>query len=178
MSHQRSVADQVFVSPGLVLLLVGSAGGGGGWVDVGTIFLKLGMTVIVPMVLGEIVQALAPAAVQALRARVNFTVVSQCALLLFVYALFCNTFTEQITLVRRRHQHDKLGLLTVAGGKTVGATGGGAGGAGGRAARNVPGHRVGRDGGAVVAPAAAAAGGWLLCRVAKDAVGTDAGCVT
>ena len=72
----------------------------GASVNVGDIFLKLGVSVIVPMVLGEIVQYFFPRPSAALRERVNFTVVSQVALLLFVYALFCDTFTEALVIVR------------------------------------------------------------------------------
>ena len=85
------------MSPLLVLLMTKRTGAS---VNVGDIFLKLGVSVIVPMVLGEIVQYFFPRPSAALRERVNFTVVSQVALLLFVYALFCDTFTEALVIVR------------------------------------------------------------------------------
>ena len=93
----QPLQTQVFLSPALLLLFMG--GENTSALDVGPIFLKLALTVIVPMVLGEIVQYFFPKAVAWLRAHVNFTIVSQCALLLFVYAIFCDTFSEQLTLV-------------------------------------------------------------------------------
>lgn len=85
------------MSPGLLLLFVGQ---GGGTLNVGDTFLKLGGTVVIPMIAGEIVQYFFPRHVAILRQRVNFTIVSQCSLLLFVYCIFCNTFSSDLVIVR------------------------------------------------------------------------------
>lgn len=88
----------VFVSPLLLLAAVG-AGEGAGGVPVGTVLAKMGGTVLLPLVLGQALQArLGARRVAVWAARYRFSDVSSGALLLIIYCVFCDTFGREADL--------------------------------------------------------------------------------
>lgn len=86
----------VLVCPSLLLLYLGESAD----INLGKILLKLGLTVLLPMILGQVIQYYAPGFVKKLKEKVNFANVNQCMLLLFLYTIFCDTFSQEIGLVR------------------------------------------------------------------------------
>lgn len=85
----------VFLSPALILLYMGKSA----QLDVGIIFLQLGLTVVVPMVVGVGVQLLLKKQVAWIRSKVNFSYINQAMILFVIYCTFCDTFSTAIDLV-------------------------------------------------------------------------------
>ena len=88
----------VFLSPALLLLFLGESSG----MDFGSVLLKLGITVVVPMAIGQAILYFFPAFVAKIKEKVPLSNVNQCMLLLFLYTIFCDTFSAQLNLVRKR----------------------------------------------------------------------------
>ena len=68
--------------------------------DFGSVLLKLGITVVVPMAIGQAILYFFPAFVAKIKEKVPLSNVNQCMLLLFLYTIFCDTFSAQLNLVR------------------------------------------------------------------------------
>ncbi|KAI9199394.1 SBF-like CPA transporter family-domain-containing protein [Polychytrium aggregatum] len=87
----------VFISPSLILWLVGSSAGGGS--DAGSytsVLRDLMITVIAPLIVGQLFQYFTPGAVAWLGKRINFAYLNSSLLLLLVWNVFCDTFSENI----------------------------------------------------------------------------------
>jgi len=81
----------VFLSPGLVLMYLGV--GGFGSVDVGTVFYKLSLRVILPIVVGQIFRKFSKTVVNFVtKHKPKFKKVQEYALVFIVYCVFCRTF--------------------------------------------------------------------------------------
>ncbi|KAG5460363.1 MAG: SBF-like CPA transporter family-domain-containing protein [Olpidium bornovanus] len=87
----------VFVSPTLIGAYTRGIAQGSSSVSYSDVFVNLGVTVIAPLVLGQLVQYFAPRFVVWLKRHVSFPDLSSVLLLLLVYSVFCNTFAENIT---------------------------------------------------------------------------------
>lgn len=83
----------IVLSPLLLLLYLGTRT----TVPFGKILLDLAYTVLIPLVVGQIVQYALPAIVKRIVAVVNLSYVSNCMLLLLVYATFCDAFSSHTT---------------------------------------------------------------------------------
>lgn len=80
----------VFASP---LLIVGYLGASlGNQLNFGAIFAKLGLTVLVPLIVGQIIRYFWLKNVQWLQKQVNFGYCNSLLLLLLVWTVFCDTF--------------------------------------------------------------------------------------
>jgi sodium/bile acid cotransporter 7 len=100
----------VFISPLWMIALIGA--GNGGTVNYGSIFFQLAVTVVVPFIVGELsfsfmsklgqlCQVLFPKTVQKLVQHVPLAIVNSCFLLIMVWSVFCDTFSnEQIKSVQ------------------------------------------------------------------------------
>lgn len=86
----------VGLSPALILLYMGTDAS----LDVGQIFLSLGLTVVVPMVIGVLLQLYAKKPVVWLKSKLNFSYINQAMILFVIYCTFCDTFSSTIDLVQ------------------------------------------------------------------------------
>jgi len=84
----------VFISPALIMLFVGKAAS----VNVGDVFMKLGLTVIVPMIIGICFQFWLVKVTTWLKSKLNFTYINQSLLLFIIYSVFCDTFNAHLDL--------------------------------------------------------------------------------
>ncbi|KAJ3201244.1 hypothetical protein HDU82_008256 [Entophlyctis luteolus] len=85
----------VFVSPSLIFAYVGSLASGT-TLSIATTLQNLAITVIVPLIVGQIVQFAFPWVLSAVSKRVNLSLINSAMLLLLVWSVFCNTFSEHI----------------------------------------------------------------------------------
>jgi sodium/bile acid cotransporter 7 len=85
----------VFVSPTLIFAYAGSLSAGGS-LDYKSTFIDLTITVIIPLIVGQLIQLCFPKFVVALGKHVNLAIVNSCFLLLLVWSVFCDTFAANI----------------------------------------------------------------------------------
>ena len=78
----------------------GSGSGSNGSVNIGSIFLKLGTTIILPTAVGVVFQIMVPKAPVWLKAHVPISYINQFILLSMIYTTFCDTFSTDLDLVR------------------------------------------------------------------------------
>ena len=83
----------VFVSPALIFWLL-NLGSASNPVNYASVFTKLSITVIGPLILGQILRYLVPDAIAWLQKYINFAYVNSSLLLLLVYQVFCDTFSS------------------------------------------------------------------------------------
>ena len=88
----------VILSPTLMLLLLGQAS-----LDLpyGDILLKLAYTVIAPIIVGQIVQYFFPTRSQQVRTTLRLPKLSNLAIAIIVWTVFCRTFSEEFTISER-----------------------------------------------------------------------------
>lgn len=79
----------------------------------GNVFLKLTITVLIPMFVGQLISFFFPNPVKKLREKVNFNLINQYSLLLFLYSTFCNTFAAEIPLVLLDSTTRERGLFLI-----------------------------------------------------------------
>ena len=106
----------VFLSPALILMYMGKAAS----LDVGQVFLQLGVTVVVPMVVGVGIQLLAKKQVAWIRGKVNFATINQLMILFVIYCTFCETFSSSIALVKTPPLPASLSIFVIFVNKTRG----------------------------------------------------------
>jgi solute carrier family 10 (sodium/bile acid cotransporter), member 7 len=87
----------VFITPALIIWLLGLASVEGG-INYLSIFGNLGITVIGPMILGQIIRNAFPKFVPWLQKFINLSIVNSSLLLLLVYSVFCDTFSAAVFL--------------------------------------------------------------------------------
>ncbi|KAI9179636.1 LRR receptor-like serine/threonine-protein kinase RGI2 [Blastocladiella emersonii ATCC 22665] len=80
----------IVVSPLLLLLYLGART----TINFVSILIDMPITVIGPLILGQLARVFAPTVVAAVARRVNFSTVSSCMLLLLVYSTFSDTFAS------------------------------------------------------------------------------------
>jgi solute carrier family 10 (sodium/bile acid cotransporter), member 7 len=85
----------VFISPILIFTYVGNSLSKAS-LNYGETFLTLAETVILPLIVGQLIQVFAPKFVEALSRKVSLPIVNSCLLLILVWAVFCNTFSQNI----------------------------------------------------------------------------------
>ncbi|KAI8608376.1 SBF-like CPA transporter family-domain-containing protein [Chytriomyces sp. MP71] len=85
----------VFISPSLIFAYVGDLGSTP--LDYGKTFQNLTITVIAPLIVGQGLQFAFPKLVPWLSARMNLAMLNSSLLLVLVWNVFCNTFSEHIT---------------------------------------------------------------------------------
>ncbi|KAJ3254672.1 hypothetical protein HK103_007011 [Boothiomyces macroporosus] len=84
----------VFVSPPLIIFLLGLDANGGS-VDFASIFLNLLETVIIPVIVGQLIQHFFAKHVKIAQRYVNFAILNSSMLLVLVWSVFCDTFSEK-----------------------------------------------------------------------------------
>ncbi|KAJ3309831.1 hypothetical protein HDV04_005610 [Boothiomyces sp. JEL0838] len=84
----------VFVSPPLIIFLLG-LNANGGTVDFASIFLNLLETVIIPVIVGQLIQHFFAKYVKIVQQYVNFAILNSSMLLVLVWSVFCDTFSEK-----------------------------------------------------------------------------------
>ncbi|KAI8910820.1 putative sodium bile acid cotransporter [Gorgonomyces haynaldii] len=84
-----------FISP---LLIFGYLGNGGSSdpVQFSRVFMKLGITVLAPLLVGQLIQFLWPVQVERLQKKVSFCAVSSGLLLIIIWSVFCDSFIQNI----------------------------------------------------------------------------------
>jgi sodium/bile acid cotransporter 7 len=81
----------VFLSPALILLYLGVTAE----VDLGDVFFKLGLRVVLPIVIGQVLQKFVPPAKEFVKHyKKYFKQMQEWALVFIVYTVFCKTFSE------------------------------------------------------------------------------------
>ena len=81
----------VFLSPALILMYLGVTGE----VDLGGVFFKLGLRVVLPIFIGQLLQKfVTPAKEFVKRYKKHFKKAQEWALVFIVYTVFCKTFTQ------------------------------------------------------------------------------------
>ena len=79
----------VFISPALILMYLGVSGE----VDLGKVFFKLGLRVVLPLFVGQVLQKFVPPAKEFVkRYKKYFKKAQECCLVFIVYTVFCKTF--------------------------------------------------------------------------------------
>ncbi|KXS13022.1 hypothetical protein M427DRAFT_58943 [Gonapodya prolifera JEL478] len=84
----------IFVTPFLILGYLGQAAS----VDYGNLFFNLSVTVIIPLIIGQVIRFFRPTWVEWLQKYVNFGQFGNCMILLLVWSTFCDTFAAHISL--------------------------------------------------------------------------------
>ncbi|KAI8834431.1 SBF-like CPA transporter family-domain-containing protein [Chytriomyces cf. hyalinus JEL632] len=84
----------VFISPSLIFAYVGELGSAP--LNYATTFQNLAITVIGPLIFGQAIQLIFPNLMPWLQARMNLAILNSCLLLVLVWSVFCNTFSENI----------------------------------------------------------------------------------
>ncbi|KAI9348562.1 SBF-like CPA transporter family-domain-containing protein [Obelidium mucronatum] len=84
----------VFISPSLIFAYVGALGSSS--LDYGHTFQTLAITVIGPLIVGQLLQYFFPALVPTLSKYVNLAILNSSFLLVLVWNVFCNTFSEHL----------------------------------------------------------------------------------
>lgn len=83
----------VFLSPALILLYLGVSGA----VDLGTVFYKLGLRVVLPLAVGQILHKFSPKVVDFVKNRKQLMKkVQEYCLIFIIYTVFCKTFSEEM----------------------------------------------------------------------------------
>lgn len=83
----------VFLSPALCLMYLGVNGA----VDLGTVVLNLGMRVVLPLVVGQIIHKFSPKTVNFVKThKAKFSKAQEYLLVFIVYTVFCKTFSRDI----------------------------------------------------------------------------------
>jgi sodium/bile acid cotransporter 7 len=82
----------VFMTPALIIIFLGS-GPSGYHVDFVNVFRNLGVTVIVPLIIGQILRNFWTSKVEAVQKKVNLSYINSSMLLLLVFSVFCDTFS-------------------------------------------------------------------------------------
>ncbi|KAJ3110967.1 hypothetical protein HDU96_006118 [Phlyctochytrium bullatum] len=85
----------VFISPSLIMAYVGSVSSGT-TLDYRQTFTDLTITVIAPLFVGQLIQILAPKAVDYVSKRISLAIVNSSLLLVLVWSVFCDTFSENV----------------------------------------------------------------------------------
>lgn len=83
----------VFLSPALIFWLLG-LGSSSHPINYGQIFGDLAVTVVSPLVLGQLIRFFFGEAVDMAQRHLNFSIINSSLLLLLVYQVFCNTFAS------------------------------------------------------------------------------------
>jgi solute carrier family 10 (sodium/bile acid cotransporter), member 7 len=84
----------VFLSPLLIVAYLGAAASG--TVSYSNIFLKLGVTVVVPLIAGQLFRYFLPDVVQKLQTALNFSYINSALLLVLIWSVFCDTFLSGV----------------------------------------------------------------------------------
>ncbi|TPX63975.1 hypothetical protein CcCBS67573_g08527 [Chytriomyces confervae] len=85
----------VFISPSLIFAYVGELGSAP--LNYATTFQNLAITVVGPLIFGQVIQLIFPKLMPWLQARMNLAILNSSLLLVLVWSVFCNTFSENIT---------------------------------------------------------------------------------
>ncbi|KAJ3187251.1 hypothetical protein HK101_009415 [Irineochytrium annulatum] len=85
----------VLVSPSLIYAYAGALAGSS-HLDLGSTLLTLCYTVIIPLIFGQIVQYIFPKLVPTLSKYVSLPIVNSSLLLVLVWSVFCDTFSEHL----------------------------------------------------------------------------------
>lgn len=83
----------IFVSPALIYWFLNLAAAANP-IDYSSVFAKLAMTIIGPLVVGQIIRLVFPATISYLQSVVNFSIINSCLLLALIYEVFCDTFSS------------------------------------------------------------------------------------
>lgn len=83
----------VFVSPALIYWFLGLANSSNP-VDYNKVFINLAITVVGPLIFGQIIRYLFPKQVEYTQKYVSFSIINSSLLLLLVYQVFCETFAS------------------------------------------------------------------------------------
>ena len=84
----------IFLSPALILGYLGVSASGQA-IDLGNVFFKLGMRVVLPIVIGQILQHFVPPAKDFVKKyKKYFKTAQECCLLFIIYTVFCKTFLQ------------------------------------------------------------------------------------
>ena len=62
-------------------------------VDYVSVFSKLMLTIIAPLIMGQLVRFLTPSLISFAQSYINFSILNSCLLLIIVYQVFCDTFS-------------------------------------------------------------------------------------
>ncbi|KAJ3006216.1 UNVERIFIED_CONTAM: hypothetical protein HDU68_004207 [Siphonaria sp. JEL0065] len=84
----------VFISPSLIFAYVGALGSAS--LNYGTTFQNLAITVIGPLIVGQLLQYFFPNLVPWLTKYINLAILNSSFLLVLVWNVFCNTFSEHL----------------------------------------------------------------------------------
>jgi sodium/bile acid cotransporter 7 len=85
----------IFISPALLQLMVGrSSGSSGAYVGV---ILQLAYTVIIPLIVGQVIQKFLPKLVKWLQSKVSFGNISNVMILLLIWATFSDMFYSKVS---------------------------------------------------------------------------------
>ncbi|KAK9763194.1 LRR receptor-like serine/threonine-protein kinase RGI2 [Basidiobolus ranarum] len=89
----------VFISPLLFYGLISESlvphSGSDTSVGLLRVFIELGITVILPVIIGQIIQFIAPNKVAFLQTKVNFSTLNSLSLSTLIWSVFCDTFSNQ-----------------------------------------------------------------------------------
>ncbi|KAI9343896.1 SBF-like CPA transporter family-domain-containing protein [Zopfochytrium polystomum] len=85
----------VFISPSLIFAYAGQVGNGTS-LDYKTTFTNLTITVVAPLIVGQLIQILLPKVVTFVQKKVSLPIVNSSMLLVLVWSVFCDTFSEHI----------------------------------------------------------------------------------
>ncbi|KAI8810803.1 SBF-like CPA transporter family-domain-containing protein [Cladochytrium replicatum] len=93
----------VFISPSLIIEYLGSLGsqidtGKGGAFDYSSVFRDLSITVLAPLIVGQVVQFALPKAVAWIIAHIPLANVNSGLLLVLIWNVFCDTFSSNISV--------------------------------------------------------------------------------
>lgn len=82
----------IFISPALILLYLGE----NSTIDIGNVFFKLSMRVLVPIIIGQILQKFSKTVVNFVQAhKKKFKKVQELCLIFIIYTVFCRTFSTE-----------------------------------------------------------------------------------
>ncbi|ORX92449.1 hypothetical protein K493DRAFT_338807 [Basidiobolus meristosporus CBS 931.73] len=59
------------------------------------VFLELGLTVILPVIIGQIIQLATPNGVAYLQSKINFSTLNSLSLIILIWSVFCDTFSNK-----------------------------------------------------------------------------------
>ncbi|KAI8906384.1 putative sodium bile acid cotransporter [Gorgonomyces haynaldii] len=85
----------VFISPLLIFGYLG-IGGNGDASQFSNVFIKLGITVLAPLIVGQIIRLIWPDIVDKLQRYINFSYLNSSMLLVIVWGVFCDSFLENV----------------------------------------------------------------------------------
>ncbi|KAI8901974.1 putative sodium bile acid cotransporter [Globomyces pollinis-pini] len=87
----------VFLSPPLIVFMLDLKSDNGGSVDYISILFKLFITVILPLIVGQIIRVAFPNLITNLQKKLNLAIMNSTLLLILVWSVFCETFSEKDT---------------------------------------------------------------------------------